>query len=140
MGQSCVTDWGSFALLQTRVNTVTNWGSCYKLGQPPLQNRASITNWSKIYYKLEHKIFYKNSKSIVIDEEEHYILKEINNTDHDTIIIEIQKDVAKIEKQNKILWKINSETIWHKYQQRLQCKPTKDETNTHEDVDMTDNI
>ena len=27
-------------------------GNYYKLGQPLLQNRAAITNWGKIYYKL----------------------------------------------------------------------------------------
>ena len=52
MGQACVTNWGSFVLLQIRANVVTNWGSYYKLGQPLLQNRAAITNWGKIYYKL----------------------------------------------------------------------------------------
>ena len=52
LGQACVTNWGSFVLLQIRANVVTNWGSYYKLGQPLLQNRAAITNWGKIYYKL----------------------------------------------------------------------------------------
>ena len=61
LGQACVTNWGSFLLLQIRANVVTNWGSfiitnsgkcCYKLGQPLLRNRAAITNWGKIYYKL----------------------------------------------------------------------------------------
>ena len=42
LGQACVTNWGSFALLKIRANVVTNWGSfiikncgkcCYKLGQ-----------------------------------------------------------------------------------------------------------
>ena len=62
----CITNWGSFVLLQIRVNVFTNWGSfiitnwdkcCYKLGsyyklrQPLLQNRAAITNWGR-YYKL----------------------------------------------------------------------------------------
>ena len=58
--QACVINWGSFVLLQIRENAVTswgsliitNWGSCYKLGQPLLQNRRAITNWDKIYYKL----------------------------------------------------------------------------------------
>ena len=45
---------GSFVLLQIRANVVTNWGSYYKLGQPLLQNRAAITNWGKMYYKLGH--------------------------------------------------------------------------------------
>ena len=60
LGQACVTNWGSFVLLQIRANVVTNWGSFiitnwgsyYKLGQPLLQNRAAITNWGKMYYKL----------------------------------------------------------------------------------------
>ena len=59
LGQACVTNWGSFVLLQIRANIVTNWGSFiiknwhsyYKLGQLLLQNRAAITNWSR-YYKL----------------------------------------------------------------------------------------
>ena len=67
MGQACVTNWGSFVLLQIRktllqigavsllqigASVVTNWGSNYKLGQSLLQNRTAITNWGKIYYKL----------------------------------------------------------------------------------------
>ena len=50
LGQACVTNWGSFVLLQIRANVVTNWGSliitnwckcCYKLGQL-LQIRATV--------------------------------------------------------------------------------------------------
>ena len=52
LGQACITNWGSFVLLQIRENVVTGWGSYYKLGQPLLQNRAAITNWGKMYYKL----------------------------------------------------------------------------------------
>ena len=43
---------GAGSVLQIGANVVTNWGSCYKLGQPLLQNRADITNWGKIDYKL----------------------------------------------------------------------------------------
>ena len=50
LGQACVTNWGSFVLLQSRANVVTKWGSYYKLEQPLLQNRAAVINWSKIYY------------------------------------------------------------------------------------------
>ena len=68
LGQACVTNLGTFVLLQIRKNVVTNWGSFiitirasivtnrgsyYKLGQPLLQNRAAITNWGKMYHKLE---------------------------------------------------------------------------------------
>ena len=38
LGQSCVTNWGSFF--------------DYKLGQTLLQNNAAITNWDKICDKL----------------------------------------------------------------------------------------
>ena len=48
LGQACITNWGSFVLLQIRANVVTEWGSYYKLGQPLLQNRAATTNWGKI--------------------------------------------------------------------------------------------
>ena len=43
---------GAASLLKIRTSVVTNWGSYYKLGQPLLQNRAAITNWGKMYYKL----------------------------------------------------------------------------------------
>ena len=52
LGQACVTNWGSFVLLQIRASFVTTWGSYYKLGQPLLQNRAAVINWGKVYYKL----------------------------------------------------------------------------------------
>ena len=43
---------GAVSLLQIRASVVRNWGSYYKLRQPLLQNRAAITYWGKIYYKL----------------------------------------------------------------------------------------
>ena len=43
---------GAASLLQIGTSVVTNWGNYYKLGQLLLQNRAVITNWRKIYYKL----------------------------------------------------------------------------------------
>ena len=67
LAQACVINWGTFfyyklgqtllqidaaSLLQIGASVVTNWGSCYKLGQPLLQNREAITNWGKTYYKL----------------------------------------------------------------------------------------
>ena len=67
LGQACITigaalfyyklgqtllQIGAASLLQIRASVVTNWGSYYKLGQLLLQNRAAITNWGKVYYKL----------------------------------------------------------------------------------------
>ena len=58
LGQSCVTNWGSFVitnwgkccykfgqLLQIRATVIAKLGSNYKLGQNLLQIRAIITNW-----------------------------------------------------------------------------------------------
>ena len=53
LGQACVTNWGSFVLLQIRANVVTNQGNrYYKIGQL-LQIGAGITNQGN-YYKLGH--------------------------------------------------------------------------------------
>ena len=40
------------SLLQIGASVITNWGSYYKLEKPLLENRAAITNWGKMYYKL----------------------------------------------------------------------------------------
>ena len=79
----CITNWGSFILLQIRGNVVTNWGSYYKLRQnllrirQLLQIRTIISNrgitafsWqisliiSKLFFKSEEKVkissFYDN--------------------------------------------------------------------------------
>ena len=60
----CITNWGSFVLLQIRANVVTNWGSfiitnwgkcCYKLGQL-LQIRATVIIKCGSYYKLAQNL------------------------------------------------------------------------------------
>ena len=43
---------GAASVLQIRRSIVTNWGSYYKLGRTLLQNRAVITNWGEMCYKL----------------------------------------------------------------------------------------
>ena len=45
IGASLCYKFGQLCLLQIRANVNTPWGSHYKLGQPLLQNRATITNW-----------------------------------------------------------------------------------------------
>ena len=64
LGQACVTNWGSFVLLQIRAKVVTNWGSfiitnqgkcCYKLGQL-LQIRATVITKQGSYYKLGQNV------------------------------------------------------------------------------------
>ena len=67
---------------------------------------------------------YKNMNSFVIDEDEYSKLKGRNKTDHTTTTIEIQKDIAKIKKENNI-----------SYQQHLRYKLTKDKPTTFEDLE-----
>ena len=64
LGQACVSNWGSFLLLQIRTNVVTNWGSfiitnqgkfCYKMGQL-LQIRATVITKQGSYYKLVQNV------------------------------------------------------------------------------------
>ena len=69
--------------------------------------------------------FYKNMSSFVIDEDEYSKLKGRNQTDHTAITIKIQKDIAKIKKENKI-----------SYQQNLQYKLTTDKPNIFEDLEQ----
>ena len=73
--QACVTNWGSFILLQIRAKVVTNWGSSllqigasvisnwgsyYKLGQPLSQNRVAITNLGKMGQVLQIRVIITN--------------------------------------------------------------------------------
>ena len=70
---TCVTNWGSFVLLQIRANVVTNWGSfiitnwgkcCYRLGQL-LQTRATFITKQSSYYKLGQN-YYKLTQVLQI--------------------------------------------------------------------------
>ena len=56
LGQACITNRGSFVLLQIRTNVVTNWGKyCYKLGQL-LQIRATIITKNDSHCKSEQNL------------------------------------------------------------------------------------
>ena len=68
---------------------------------------------------------YKNMNSFVIDEDEYSKLKGRNKTDHTTTTIEMQKDIAKIKKENNI-----------SYHQHLRYKLTKDKPTTFEDLEQ----
>ena len=48
----------------------------------------------------------------------------------------MQKDIDKINKENKTSQKIISETFRNKYQQHLQHKLTKDKATTFEDLEQ----
>ena len=54
LGQACVTNWGSFALLHIKTNVLANWSSFIitNWGQMLLQIGAAITNKGNRYYKI----------------------------------------------------------------------------------------
>ena len=43
---------GAASFLHIGASVVTYWGNYNKFEQPLLQNKAAITNWGKIHYKL----------------------------------------------------------------------------------------
>ena len=68
---------GAASLLQIRASVVTNWGSYYKLGQALLQNRAAITNWGNIYYKLGR--YYKLGQLLQIGAQQQYPIEHLSS-------------------------------------------------------------
>ena len=58
---------------------------------------------------------------MIIDEEENYRLKGKNRSDHNTIMLTINKKLNQKNKQNKI-WKINEKTDWKKYEEKLKTE------------------
>ena len=56
---------------------------------------------------------------MIIDEEENYRLKSKNRSDHNTIMLTINKKLNQKCKQNKI-WEINEKTDCKKYEEKLK--------------------
>ena len=56
---------------------------------------------------------------MIIDEEENYRLKSKNQSDHNTIMLTINKKLNQKYKQNKI-WEINEKTDYKKYEEKLK--------------------
>ena len=58
---------------------------------------------------------------MIIEEEENYRLKGKNRSDHNTIMLTINKKLNQKNKQNKIS-KINEKIDWKKYEVKLKTK------------------
>ena len=56
---------------------------------------------------------------MIIDEEENYMLKGKDRSDHNTIMLTINKKLNQKNKQNKI-WKINEKADWNMYEGKLK--------------------
>ena len=61
---------------------------------------------------------------MIIDEEENYRLKGKIRSEHNTIMLTINKKLNQKNKQNKI-WKINEKTDWKKYEEKLKTELPK---------------
>ena len=82
----------------------------------PNQNQKSILDYVICSSPLKYYI-----QEMIIDEEENYRLKGKNQSDHNTIMITINKKLNQKNKQNKI-WKINEKTDWKKYEEKLKTE------------------
>ena len=80
------------------------------------QNEKSILDYVICSSPLKYYI-----QDMIIDEEENYRLKGKNRSDHNTIILTINKKLNQKNKQNKI-WKINEKTDWKKYEEKLKTE------------------
>ena len=80
------------------------------------QNQKSILDYVICSSPLKYYI-----QKMIIDEEENYRLKGQNRSDHNTIMLTINKKVNQKNKQNKI-WKINEKTDWKKYEEKLKTE------------------
>ena len=61
---------------------------------------------------------------MIIDEEENYRLKGEIRSEHNTIMLTINKKLNQKNKQNKI-WKINEKIDWKKYEEKLKTELPK---------------
>ena len=80
------------------------------------QNQKSILNYFICSSLLKYYI-----QEMIIDEEQSYSLKGKNRSDHNTIMLTINKKLNQKNKQNKI-WKINGKTDWKKYEEKLKIE------------------
>ena len=92
LGQSCVTNLGTFVILQIRANVVTSWGSfiitnwdkcCYKFGQL-LQTRGIVITKKGSYYKLGQNVL---QIGVGITNQGNYYKLGHNNMQHCSVFI-----------------------------------------------------
>ena len=74
-----------------------------------------------IDYTLCTQTLYTNINTIIIDEEENYKLNGKSKTDHNSIIIEINKIASTLKmKIDNYHWEINSNTNWTRFRETMQ--------------------
>ena len=84
-------------------------------------NRKNENEKSTIDYALCTQALYTNLNTIKIDEEENYKLNGKSKTDHNSVIIKINKSISMLKKKiDSYQWKINSNTNWTRFIETMQ--------------------
>ena len=84
-------------------------------------NTKNENEKSIIDYALCTQALYANLNTITIDEEENYKLNGRSKTDHNSIIIKINKSISMVKKKiDSYQWKINSNTNWTRFIETMQ--------------------
>ena len=95
------------------------------------ENEKSI-----IDYSLCTQALYTNLNTITIDEEENYKLNGRSKTDHNSIIIKINKSTSMVKKKiDSYQWKINSNTNWTRFRETMQNNIINNKPRNYEELE-----
>ena len=93
------------------------------------ENEKSI-----IDYSLCTQALYTNLNTITIDEEKNYKLNGNSKTDHNSIIIKINKSGSMVKKKiDRYQWKINSNTNWNRFRETMQNNVINNKARNYEE-------
>ena len=87
-------------------------------------------------YALCTPALYTNLNTITIDEEENYKLNGKSKTDHNSIIIIINKSISMLKKKiDSYQWKINSNTNWTRFRETMQNNIINNKPRNYEELE-----
>ena len=99
-------------------------------------NTKNENEKSIIDYTLCTQALYTNINTIIIDEEENYKLNGKSKTDHNSIIIEINKITSTVKKRiDNYQWKINSNTNWTRFRETIQNNIANNKPRNYEELE-----
>ena len=99
-------------------------------------NTKNENEKSIIDYALCTQALYANLNTITIDEEENYKLNGRSKTDHNSIIIKINKSISMVKKKiDSYQWKINSNTNWTRFRETMQNNIINNKPRKYEELE-----
>ena len=94
-------------------------------------NEKSIIDYAPCIQAL-----YTNLITITIDEEQSYKLNGKSKTDHNSIIIKINKSLSMVKKKiDSYQWKINSNTNWTRFRETMQNNIINNKPRNYEELE-----